>query len=80
MKLHFLPNPEIQHLRMRPHLAQKSQPRYDFVIQLHQFILGECVDIDAAHFLGVVEASLSRHLLSLPQFATRGTTLVPSQN
>src|SRR5260370_42311987 len=68
MELHFFPNPEIQHLGMRSHLAQKSQARHDLVIELNQFILGECIDIDPVHLRPCLK---SQH---------RMNTLVHAQN
>jgi hypothetical protein len=45
MKSHPIANLEIQHLRVRAHLAQKPQPLDDPMVQINQFLFAEFVDV-----------------------------------
>jgi len=46
MKRYALADLEIEHLRMRAHMAQKSQPLDDSVVQVDEFRFAELFDID----------------------------------
>jgi hypothetical protein len=37
---------EVEHLSVRPHLTQESEPRDDSVVQVDQLCLGQPVDVD----------------------------------
>jgi hypothetical protein len=48
-EFHSFSDSKIKHLAVRPHLAQKSESSYNFVIQFNQFCFGEGIDIEFAH-------------------------------
>jgi hypothetical protein len=44
-------DPEVQHLRVRAHLVQKSQALYDPLVQVDKFLFAEFVNINLRHGL-----------------------------
>jgi hypothetical protein len=45
LKGHPVANAKVQHLRVRPHLAEKPQSFDDPVVQINQFLFREFVDV-----------------------------------
>ena len=46
---HAFPDAKIQHLAVRPHLAEKSESSHNLVVQLNQFFFGKGINIEVAH-------------------------------
>jgi hypothetical protein len=62
LKCHPVADPKVEHLRVRAHLVQKSQPRHDPVVEIDQFILAKFIDVDfrdCFKFLDLIFVDLS---------------------
>jgi hypothetical protein len=66
LKRHAIADLELQHLRMRPHVSQESQPFDDTVVQVDEFRLGQLVDVDLHTHLIEGKARSRHRLIKLP--------------
>ena len=68
-EFHSFPDSKIKHLAVRPHLAEKSEPSNNLVVQFDQIFFGEGINIEFIH--GRLFPRQRAHFcISGPPFAT----------